>query len=85
MKGTTKMKKTRIVVGMLALATVAAIVIACTKEKETTVDQSSNQMTSVSKEDDMSAYLKHFKEKMQSAEKGNETLSFMMNRKERKK
>ena len=75
MKGTTKMKKTRIVVGMLALATVAAIVIACTKEKETTVDQSSNQMTSVSKEDDMSAYLKHFKEKMQSAEKGNETLS----------
>ncbi len=75
MKGTTKMKKTRIVVGVLALAVVAAIVIACTKENETTVDQSSNQMTTVSKEDDMSAYLKHFKEKMQSAEKGDETLS----------
>jgi hypothetical protein len=75
MKGTAKMIKTRIVVGVLALAVVAAIVIACTKEEKTMVDQSSNQMTTVSKEDDMSAYLKHFKEKMQSAEKGNETLS----------
>ena len=74
-KGNTKMKKTRIIVGVLALAVVAAIVFACTKEKETRVTQSSNEMTSVSKEDDMSAYLKQFKEKMQSAEKGDEALS----------
>lgn len=69
------MKKTRIIVGVLALAVVSAIVIACTKEKETNVEKSSNQMTTVSKEDDMSAYLKQFKEKMQSAEKGDEVLS----------
>lgn len=61
--------------GAMALAVVAAIIIACTKEKETKMDQSSNEMTTVSKEGDMSAYLKHFKEKMQSAEKGAESLS----------
>lgn len=61
--------------GVLALTIVAAIIIACTKEKETIVSQSAIETITVSKEDDMSAYLKQFKEKMQSATKGDETLS----------
>lgn len=69
------MKKFRVLMGALSFSMVAAIVIACTKEKETKVEQSSNQMTTVLKEDDMSAYLKQFKEKMQSADKGDEALS----------
>lgn len=69
------MKKARIVMGAMALTIAAAMIIACTKEKENRVAQDNGELTTVSKEDDMSAYLKHFKEKMQSAEKGNETLS----------
>lgn len=69
------MKKSRILMGALALAMVAAIIIACTKEKETMVVQSNGEMVTVSKEDDMNTYLKQFKEKMQSASKGDESLS----------
>lgn len=69
------MKKNRIIMGTLVLVVVSAIIIACTKEKETKVAQNSNEMVTVSKEDDMSAYLKQFKEKMQSTSKGDETLS----------
>lgn len=69
------MKKHRILMGALALAVVAAIIIACTKEKEKEVAQNSSEMEAVSKKDDMSAYLKQFKEKMQMASKSNETLS----------
>jgi hypothetical protein len=69
------MKKSRILMGVLALTIVAAIIIACTKEKEAMVSQSASETITVSKEDDMSAYLKQFKEKMQSAEKGDEVLS----------
>ncbi|KWW24507.1 MAG: hypothetical protein F082_1674 [bacterium F082] len=67
------MKKTRIVMGAMALTIAAAIIIACTKEKENRVAQDNGELTTVSKEDDMSAYLKQFKEKMQSASKGDET------------
>lgn len=69
------MKKFRILMGVLALVMVAAIIIACTKEKEKGIAQISSEIETVSKEDDMSAYLKQFKEKMQSATKGDETLS----------
>ena len=69
------MKKFRILMGALALAVVAAVIIACTKEKEAKVGQSNSDLVTVSKEDDMSAYLKQFKEKMQSADKGDEALS----------
>lgn len=69
------MKKTRIVMGAMALTIAAAMIIACTKEKENRVAQDNGELTTVSKEDDMSAYLKQFKEKMQSASKGDETLS----------
>ena len=57
--------------GALALAMVAAIIIACTKEKGTIVSQSASETITVSKEDDMSAYLKQFKEKMQSYDMSN--------------
>lgn len=57
--------------GVLALTIVAAIIFACSKEKETIVSQNASETITVLKEDDMSAYLKQFKEKMQSAEKGN--------------
>lgn len=70
-----KMKKVKILSVALALTIVAAVIIACTKEKETKVAQNSNEMVTVSKEDDMSAYLKQFKEKMQSTSKSDETLS----------
>lgn len=69
------MKKFRILMGAFVLAMVAIVIIACTKEKETMVAQSSDEMVTISKEDDMSAYLKQFKEKMQSASKGDESLS----------
>ena len=69
------MKKFRILMSAIALVAVAAIIIACTKEKETIVSQSASETITVSKDDDMSAYLKQFKEKLQSADKGNETLS----------
>lgn len=71
------MKKSRIILGVIALAIVAAMIVACTKEKEkeNRVAQDKGELTTVSKEDDMSAYLKQFKEKMQSAAKGDETLS----------
>ena len=69
------MKKFRILMGAMALTIAAAMIIACTKEKENRVAQDDGELTTVSKEDDMSAYLKQFKEKMQSAAKGDETLS----------
>lgn len=69
------MKKFGILMGALVLAMVAIVIIACTKEKETMVAQSSDEMVAISKEDDMSAYLKQFKEKMQSASKRDESLS----------
>lgn len=69
------MRKFRITMGATALAIVAAIIIACTKEKETIVSQNASETITISKEDDMSAYLKQFKEKMQSEAKGNEILS----------
>lgn len=69
------MKKFRILMGTIALVAVAAIIITCTKEKETIVSQSASETITVSKDDDMSTYLKQFKEKMQSAERGNEVLS----------
>ena len=75
MKGITKMKKARFLVGAIALAVLAAIIVACTKEKEKKAARNSSEMVTVSKEDDMSAYLKQFKEKMQSVSKGDETLS----------
>ena len=61
--------------GTLALAVAVATVIACSKDKETKAIQNSNEIVTISKEDDMNAYLKQFKEKMQSASKGDETLS----------
>lgn len=69
------MKKFRILMGALALTLVAAIIFACTKEKETKAAYNNSDRVAVSKEDDMSAYLKQFKEKMQSASKDDETLS----------
>lgn len=59
--------------GTLALAVAAVVIIACNKEKAEI--KTSAETETVSKEDDMSTYLKQFKEKMQSAAKGNETLS----------
>lgn len=61
--------------GTLTLAVAVATVIACSKDKETKAIQSNNEIVTISKEDDMNAYLKQFKEKMQSASKGDETLS----------
>lgn len=69
------MKKVRLLMGVLALVVLAAVIIACTKEKEKEVAQNISEMEVVSIEDDMSAYLKQFKEKMQMVSKGNETLS----------
>lgn len=74
MKGITKMKKIRIVKGALALAMAAIAIIACTKEKEIKSETAGN-MEVVSMEDDMNAYLKQFKERMQSASRGDEALS----------
>lgn len=60
--------------GALALATmVVFIAIACNKERTDVLNE--NETALVSKDDDMSAYLKQFKEKMQSAEKGDDMLS----------
>ncbi len=70
-----KMKKVKILSVALALTIVAAVIIACTKEKETKVTQKSSELVTVSKEDDMSVYLNQFKEKMQSSTKGDETLT----------
>lgn len=67
--------KFKIVMGAMALAVAVVAIVACTKEKETKVAQKSNEKVTISEEDDMSAYLKQFKEKMQSASKGDETLS----------
>lgn len=59
--------------GVLALAVAVFIIIACNKEKaEVKIFGGTG---TVSKEDDMSTYLKQFKEKMQSATKGDEALS----------
>lgn len=69
------MNKFKILLGAMALAVAAVAIVACTKEKEAKIAQNSGEMVIVSKEDDMSAYLKKFKEKMQSASKGDETLS----------
>ena len=69
------MKKFRIVMGAIAFAVAAGAIIACNKEKEAKSSQDAYEKVTVSKEDDMNAYLKQFKEKMQSAEKGDETLS----------
>lgn len=60
--------------GALVFATmVAFIAVACNKER--TVALNENDAALVSKEDDMNAYLKQFKERMQSASRGDETLS----------
>ena len=67
------MKKSRILMGALALALAGVAILACNKEKAEI--KTSAETETISKEDDMSAYLKQFKEKMQSAAKGNETLS----------
>ena len=64
-----------IIIGALAFLVVAVVFVACTKEKEKNVTQSDSEMVTISKEEDMSAYLKQFKEKMQSASKSDETLS----------
>lgn len=68
------MKTRRILMGALVFATmVAFIAVACNKER--TVALNENDAALVSKEDDMNAYLKQFKERMQSASRGDETLS----------
>lgn len=67
------MKKFRILMGALALAVVVFFIIACNKEKAEVKTFAEAEI--ISKEDDMSAYLKQFKEKMQSAAKGDETFS----------
>lgn len=68
------MKKFRILRGALSLAVVIVfIVVACNKESTITMNES--EVMLISKEDDMNAYLKQFKEKMQSAKKSDETLS----------
>ena len=59
---------------LLIIGIVVATFFACNKEKETNVVTDENTET-ISKEDDMSAYLKQFKKKMQSSAKGGETLS----------
>lgn len=69
------MNKFKILLGAMALAVVAVAIIACTKEKETKAAYNNCDRVAVSKEDDMSAYLKKFKEKMQSASKGDEAMS----------
>lgn len=61
--------------GVLALAVVAVAIIACKKEKESKVSQNNSELIIVSKEEDMNAYLERFKEKMQSASKGDDVLS----------
>lgn len=60
--------------GALALAMAAIAIIACTKGKEMKSETVEN-IEAISKEDDMNAYLKQFKERMQSASRGDETLS----------
>lgn len=67
--------KSYIISAILLAATTAAIFVGCKKEKENKVAQNGNEEIVVSKEDDMSAYLRQFKKKMQSAAKGDETLS----------
>lgn len=67
------MKKCGFLIVALALAVVIFTIIACNKEKADTQKQAEEEI--VSKEEDMSAYLKKFKEKMQSPSKGGETLS----------
>ena len=57
-----------------ATVVVAVVFFACKKEKTTAVETYGNTET-ISKEDNMSAYLKQFKEKMKSSAKGGETLS----------
>jgi hypothetical protein len=42
------MKKTKIITGVLALAVVAVVIIACTKEKETKVAQNGIEMATIS-------------------------------------
>lgn len=69
------MKNNRILKGVFALAVIASVIIACAKEKEMKVAQNNSEIVVVSKEDNMCVYLNQFKEKMQSAEKGDETLS----------
>ena len=61
--------------GISAFALAVAIFFACTKEKETKISHNNMRKAVVLKEDDMSAYLKQFKEKMQSATRGDESLS----------
>ena len=69
------MKKICMVLGALALTVLSVVIIACTKEKEKKFAQINSEMITVTKEDDISTYLEQFKEKMQSALKGDETLS----------
>jgi hypothetical protein len=69
------MKKFRILMGVAALVVVAATVVACNKEKESDSPINGSEIETVSKDDDMSAYLKKFKEKMQSPGKSEEMLS----------
>ena len=66
------MKKAKILIGAFALALAAATIFACSKEK---AENKNHAEETILKEDDMSAYLEQFKKKMQSAEKGGETLS----------
>ncbi len=68
------MKRFRIVMGALAIVIVAVVIIACKKEKSMSSEAVEN-IEMISKEDDMNAYLKQFKERMQSASRGDETLS----------
>ena len=59
---------------LLVIGFVVATFFACNKEKEAAVETYGNTET-ISKDDDMSAYLKQFKGKMQSSAKGGESLS----------
>lgn len=68
------MKKFRILLEALVLGVVAATIFACAKENGNKVANICEKVT-VSKNGDMSAYLKEFKAKMQSASKDDETLS----------
>lgn len=70
-----KTRKHIVAAMLLVVAVVSAILVGCKKEKESKVAQNDNEEVVVSKEDDMSAYLKQFKKKMQSTAKGDETLS----------
>lgn len=67
------MKKSFIIaIAAMVLATTVAVV-SCKKEKKNPQDPVEAQV--ISKEDDMSAYLKQFKERMQSSSKNGETLT----------